>query len=353
MDIANKLSKDYDITIFTIYANGELEKELSQNVKVQTICNKSYQQLNKFQRKITMPLKILLLKKYLGKKYLKNKYDVEIAFLEGPITRIFSYKNPNATKIAWIHNDMSQVFGKGFKAKLKRVLDKKIYQKYDRLIFVSKDNLEKFNKLYPEIKVDKEVIYNYIDKEKVLKKAEDGQDIEFDKNIINFVTVKRLVEKKAIDRLIKVHKKLIDNGYYHKIYVIGDGPERQKLENLVKESNLNNTFILLGQKENPYPYIKSATYFCLLSNFEGYPMVLEEAKIINKFIIITNTASREVVEDYKNSIILENNEEDIFEGLKNIIENNEKLEKDMLENGVNDVNSYDNENLIDKIKKVI
>ena len=353
MDIANKLSEDYDITIFTIYANGELEKELSQNVKVQAICNKSYQQLNGFQRKIAMPLKILLLKKSLGKKYLKDKYDVEIAFLEGPITRIVSYKNPNATKIAWIHNDMSQVFGRGFKAKLKRVLDKNIYQKYDKLIFVSKDNLEKFNKLYPEIKVDKEVIYNYIDKEKVLKKSEDGQDIEFDKNIINFVTVTRLVEQKAIDRLIKVHKKLIDNGYYHKIYVIGDGPERQKLEKLVKESNLNDTFILLGQKQNPYPYIKSATYFCLLSNFEGYPMVLEEAKILNKFIIITNTASREVVEDYKNSIILENNEEDIFEGLKKIIENNEKLEKDMQKNGVNDINSYNNQKLIDKIKKVI
>ena len=96
------------------------------------MCDKSYLQLNKFQRKIGMPLKVLLFKNNIAKKQLKGKYDVEIAFLEGPITRIFSYKNKNAKKISWIHNDISQVFGKGLKSKLKRILDKKIYSKYDK-----------------------------------------------------------------------------------------------------------------------------------------------------------------------------------------------------------------------------
>ena len=257
------------------------------------MCDKSYLQLNKFQRKIGVPLKVLLFKNNIAKKQLKGKYDVEIAFLEGPITRIFSYKNKNVKKIAWIHNDISQVFGKGIKSKLKRILDNKIYSKYDKLIFVSKDNMLKFNEIYPDINVDKQAIYNYIDKEKVLRKAEKGQDIKFDENVINFVTVTRLVEQKAIDRLIRVHKKLIDNGYYHKIYVIGDGPEREKLENLVKANDIDETFLLLGKKENPYPYIKNATYFCLLSKFEGYGMVIEEAKILNKSIIITDTAARD------------------------------------------------------------
>ena len=291
-----------------------------------------------------MPLKILLFKNNIAKKQLKGKYDVEIAFLEGPITRIFSYKNKNAKKIAWIHNDISQVFGKGLKSKLKRILDKKIYSKYDKLIFVSKDNKEKFKEIYPNINVDKQVIYNYIDKEKVLRKAEDGQDIEFDENVINFVTVTRLVEQKAIDRLIKVHKKLIDNGYYHKIYVIGDGPEREKLEDLVKGNNVNETFLLLGKKENPYPYMKNATYFCLLSKFEGYGMVIEEAKILNKPIIITDTAAREALTDYKNSKILDNKEEGIYKGLEEAIEN--KPQKSEIE-------VYDNENIIEELKSIL
>ena len=291
-----------------------------------------------------MPLKILLFKNNIAKKQLKGKYDVEIAFLEGPITRIFSYKNKNAKKIAWIHNDISKVFGKGFKSKLKRILDIKIYSKYDKLIFVSKDNKEKFKEIYPNINVDKQVIYNYIDKKKVLRKAEDGQDIKFDENVINFVTVTRLVEQKAIDRLIKVHKKLIDNGYYHKIYVIGDGPEREKLENLVKANSVNETFLLFGKKENPYPYIKNATYFCLLSKFEGYGMVIEEAKILNKPIIITDTAAREALANYKNSKILNNTEEGIYDGLKKAIEDKPQESKTEV---------YDNENIIEELKSML
>ena len=291
-----------------------------------------------------MPLKVLLLKNNIAKKQLKGKYDVEIAFLEGPITRIFSYKNKNAKKMAWIHNDISQVFGKGLKSKLKRILDKKIYSKYDKLIFVSKDNKEKFKEIYPNINVDKQVIYNYIDKEKVSRKAENGQDIEFDKDVINFVTVTRLVEQKAIDRLIKVHKKLIDNGYYHKIYVIGDGPEREKLEDLVKENNVNETFLLLGKKENPYPYMKNATYFCLLSKFEGYGMVIEEAKILNKPIIITDTAAREALANYKNSKILDNTEEGIYKGLEEAIENKPQE---------SETEVYDNENIIEELKSIL
>ena len=285
-----------------------------------------------------------MFKNNIAKKQLKGKYDVEVAFLEGPITRIFSYKNKNTKKIAWIHNDISKVFGAGFKSKIKRTLDKKIYSKYNELIFVSKDNMKKFNEIYPNVNVDKKVIYNYIDKEKVLRKAEALQDIKFDENVTNFVTVTRLVEQKAIDRLIKVHKRLIDNGYYHKIYVIGDGPEKEKLENLIEINNVNDTFLLLGKKENPYPYIKNATYFCLLSNFEGYGMVIEEAKILNKSIIITNTAAREALVNYKNSVILENNEEGIYEGLRMAIENKPE-EKD--------VEIYDNESIIKELKKII
>ena len=99
------------------------------------------------------------------KKEIKGKYDTEIAFLEGPITRIFSVKNNDVKKIAWIHNDISQVFGNNIKAKLKKIIDKKIYSKYQELIFVSKDNLDKFNKMYPSIDIEKKVIHNYIDKE--------------------------------------------------------------------------------------------------------------------------------------------------------------------------------------------
>ena len=196
VDLANALCDKYEITIFTIYAKGELEKQLSKKLKVKSLYNVEYNELTNIKR-IIIPLKILLNRKNIYKKYIYDNYDVEIAFLEGPITRLFSINNKNTKKIAWIHNDITKVFGNGLKSKLKKILDKKIYSKYDTIVFVSEDNLKKFNKEYKDIRnkylepIKKEVIYNYIDKENIIKKAEEKNDIVFNKDRINFVTVAR------------------------------------------------------------------------------------------------------------------------------------------------------------------
>lgn len=352
VDIANELTGKYDVTIFTIYAKGELEKELSKNVKLKSLFNVSYSELSKFQKHIVMPLKVLLLKSRIYNKSIKDNYDVEVAFLEGPITRLLSVKNSNAKKIAWIHNDISLVFGNGTKAKIKRILDKNIYQKYEKLIFVSKDNFNKFVQVYPNLKNVKQediklkVIYNYINKEKVIEKSNEEQIEKFDENSINIVSVARLVKQKAIDRLINVHKRLISENLIHNIYVIGDGPLKADLQEQIKANKVEKTFKLLGKKENPYPYIKDADYFCLLSYFEGYGMVLEEAKILGKSIIITDTAAREAVEDYESSLVLANNEDAIYEGLKQIIMNGKSTNDKKIE-------VYDNKEIIKEIINVI
>lgn len=354
VDLANALCDQYDITIFTIYAKGEFEKQLSKKIKVKSLYNMQYNELTNRKKKL-VPLKILLYKKSIYKKYICNNYDVEIAFLEGPITRLFSIKNENTKKIAWIHNDITKVFGNGLKSKLKKMLDKKIYSKYDTLVFVSKDNLKKFNEEYKDIgneslkPIKKEVIYNYIDKENIIKKAEEKTNIVFNKDKINFITVARLVEQKGIDRLIEIHSKLIENGLKHNFYIIGDGPEKEKLEILIKKYKVEKTFKLLGKKENPYPYIKNADYFCLLSRFEGYGMVLEEAKIMDKPIIITNTAAREAVNSYPKAIVLENSKQGIYEGLKKIV-----MDRNINFNlNRNKTEKYDNSKSLKRVIKLI
>ena len=343
--MVNKLSDTFDITIFTIYGKGELEKTLNQNINVKRMFESTYKELTNLQ-KLMIPLKILLFQKSYYKKYIQGDYHVEVAFLEGPITRLFSTKNNNTKKIAWIHNDILRVYGNGLKAKIKLMIDRSIYNKYQKLVFVSKDNKEVFDIRYPNIKPSEEVIYNYINSQTVIEKAEKTIDFEFDHSQINFLTVARLVEQKGIDRLIHIHRELIANHYNNKFYIIGDGPERERLEKLIQEEHLEKTFILLGAKENPYPYMKQADIFCLLSKFEGYGMVLEEAKILNKPIIITNTAAREAVGNYKNAVIVENDEHEIYNKLKYMIENHIKNFKD-------EIQPYDNEHIIEELKKLL
>ena len=359
VDIANELVEQYDTTIFTIYAGGELEKELNQKIKVVSIYNE--EKKGKF-----IPIYILLCGKHIYNKFFKNKYDIEIAFLEGPITRLFSYGrkkgkrkqgNRAIIKIAWVHNDITKVFGDSLKAGVKKYIDKDFYKKYDKIIFVSEHNKKVFESFYGNIS-DREVIYNYINKDRVLKESMHQKEIvpmehapkrngSF-RTFCTFLTVARLVKQKAIDRLIKVHKRLIDEGLEHKMYIIGDGEERENLQELARKLRVTDTFIFLGKKENPYPYIRQADYFTLLSNYEGYGMVIEEAKILNKPIVITDTAAKEAVQDYSRSLVIGNDEEKIYTELKNIL-----LGKYEYLNKTNNHYNYDNRFLLEEIKQIL
>lgn len=362
IDIVNKLSEkdDYDITIFTLYAKGELEKELNKKIHLKHLNNFSFSDLKGF-RKLGIICKTYFRKKQIYRNFIEKKnYDIEIAFLEGPITRIFSTKNKKnkkiskkddykVKKIAWIHNDISKVFGRGPKAKIKRIVDRNIYEKYNTLIFVSLDNMDSFNRLYDDMDLPHErVIHNFLNESRIKELSKEKVDIPFKEEEINIVQVSRLVEQKAIDRLIEAHKKVMDQKFKHHIYILGDGPERAKLENKIKELKIEKTFTLLGQKENPYPYMKNADYFCLLSNYEGYPMVLEEAKILNKFIGVTDTASRETIIDYKEySKIAENSLDGVERLLKDLVKN----KNNYLRKNIN--YKYDNERIVNSIIRQI
>ena len=129
---------------------------------------------------------------------------------------------------------------------------------------------------------------------------------------------------------------------------MGTGPLKEKLEKQIEENNVEKTFILLGSKQNPYPYIKKADYLCLFSKFEGYPMVIEEAKILRKFILATNTATREALINYaKYNRIVENNEEGIEKAIKFAIKNKKTIHK------TNNQYVYDNDKIINKIERII
>lgn len=362
VDIANRISQDYDVTILTIYDRGILKSQLNDRVKVISLYDKEFVKYSKMQV-IKISLKLLFSTK------IPKGYDTYVAFLEGPITRLFSKKigvrsyNKNVgvgkatntinssekennesleplKRIAWIHNDISKVFGNGLRAKIKRYFDKRIYQKYDKLIFVSKENQKDFNDTYGK-GFNEEVIRNYLDYSRVIEKSKAEEKMPYDKNDINLLTVCRLEEQKAIDRFIKVHAKLEKEGIHCKVYIVGDGSQKYSLQKQIDKQDETDKFYLLGEKENPYPYIKNCDYFCLFSYYEGYGMVLDEAKILNKPILITNTAAKESVENYDKAMVVENTEKGMYEGIKKAIEefndNNSKIDE---ENNFKRMNEY-------------
>ncbi len=316
VDLANALSgiKDYDITIFTLYGEGEFEKELDKKVHLVKYYQSSFLHTSFFKRKL-LSLKILnqYFREKMAKRYFEG-YDVKIAFLEGPVTMLMS----RIADVAWVHNDIEKVFGNDNIARKKYQLYEKIYSMYKKIVFVSVDNLNSFNKFYQNDS-EKMVIYNYLDEKKVKEKSFEKIEFQVDKEKLNFVVVARLTKQKGLERLLDVHNELIKQGLKHHIYVIGDGPLKMVLKEKIENLRVKDTFHLLGKKENPYPYMRCADVFMLPSLYEGYPMVLVEAKILGKFILVTNTAAKEVVEGYQRSLLVENSALGIKKGMEKLI----------------------------------
>ena len=334
VDLVNNLSSYYDIEIFTIYNGGIFEKELNSNIKISSLLDKSFEELNIFKRKM------ISLKLFLG--FYKNKIndkledkDTIIAFLEGPITKIFS--NVKKYKVAWIHTDLTKHYSKN---KLKEY--KKNYMNYDKIIFPSNFIKEKFDKEFKNIFLKKElVIENYINEERILNKTKEFIDFKYKSP--NFLVIGRFVKAKGYERLLSVHEKLITEGLIHYIYVIGEGPLKNEISDLIKEKKLDKTFILLGAKENPYPYLKNAEVLLSASFYEGFGMTALEAKILGKKVISTNTAVSEVLEDYENKVICENDENGLYNSLKEHLMNENDVKKPYV---------YNNK-IIEKIKKIL
>ena len=145
-------------------------------------------------------------------------------------------------------------------------------------IFVSRDSKENFIKMFPNNKIRKRVIYNFIDQKRIERKSRELEPYGIEPNIPSIVVVARLTKAKGLDRLIEVHRRLIKDRIIHNIYIIGEGEERKNLEEKIKEYGIKKSFILLGKRENPYPYILKAKYFGLFSYAEGYRTCIRWSK---------------------------------------------------------------------------
>lgn len=252
------------------------------------------------------------------KLFVKGTYDIEIAFIEGYSTRIIS-GSPNklSKKYAWVHIDL---FTNHWTKICYKNLTEEIncYQKFNNIVCVSNGVKKAFSKKF-DIHTNIVTRYNPIDSYEIVEKSE-LMSVDDGFNGITIVTVGRLEPQKGYDRLLEIAKRLKSEAYNFRIQIVGEGNERNNLENYIELNHIGSVVQLLGFQSNPYPYIKNSDLFVCSSRSEGISTVVTEALILGKPIISTRCSGvDELLGDNIYGIITENSTEDLYQGMKNII----------------------------------
>ena len=226
--------------------------------------------------------------------------------------------NVNADiKLGWIHTDYSKIFPNHKK-------ELKMWNEMDYVVAVSEECKNTFLEYYPELTNKMIVIENILSEKHIRMKATKcniSKEIDFNGNTI--CSVGRFCEAKNFESIPQVCKIILEKGFNVKWYLIGYGPYEDKIRQSIKKANVEENVVILGKKENPYPYIKACDIYVQPSKYEGKCVSVREAQILCKPVVITNyETSSSQVEHNKDGLIVNMENESIADGIISIIKDN-------------------------------
>ena len=327
--LRNLVELNYDVDLLITWNHKEnnlFENEIPKKVNYEFLFD-SYNGKNKLIKEIyRIKAKTTYLKK-IEKKIKNEKYDIVIDYS----SNLLKYDNFDIKipVFAWIH--FSLTFGE--KLTLEKIKKyKKQYKKYSKIFAITRVMKEEFiNKVGIE-KKKVELVYNPIDLKLIEKKAENVEK-KYENYLKQdyFLQVSRLTQQKQPEHLVDIYYKLKQAGIKEKLYFIGDGEKKEIIKQKIKEYNLENDIILLGQIENPYPFFKNAKLFVHTAKYEGLPTVLLESLALGTPVVSYDcpTGPRDILgknSEYGELISL--NDKDMFvEKVLELMNSKEKYEK--------------------------
>ena len=312
----------YDITLCTFHKDIIDYRYYPRQVKYKFLFNeKKIKLLDKLNGKIFEKLPIRLFY-FLN---IHSIYDIEIAFIEGESTKLISGSyNKHSKKIAWVHVDLINTPWTDvvFHSNEEEVSS---YNSFDKILCVSESVKKAFLKKYTLNDPKKvSVQYNPINEVLIKKQSLENNRNYYlaDNESLKLIAVGRLVEQKGFDRLLRVVKRLKNDGFKFHLLILGDGEKKNELEKYITSNKLVDFVSLLGFKENPYFYMKQSNLLICSSISEGFSTVIAEGLILGLPIVSTRCAGiNELFGNRKCGIITENNEDSLYEGLKKIMLN--------------------------------
>ena len=245
--------------------------------------------------------------------YIRENYDIEVAYLEcGPTKFLWGSARRKTLKLAWVHCDLLQ------RRTPATIRQHRIYQSFDRVVCVSESVRNGFVSLYgPSPPAC--VLHNVNDETQIRERS--NAFLPAVPPCFTFLSVGRLSKEKGVDRLLRACAELKQNGRPFHLFILGDGPDWDRLHALRRQLRLEHLVTFLGYQKNPYPYMKAANCIVCASHYEGMSTVTTEALILGKPFLTTSCAGMaELLGDSEYGLIVNNSTEGIYRGMQRMLE---------------------------------
>lgn len=325
--IKNIDNKKYDVTLYSLHREELDFTKYPSQIHYKVVFDEHKGIFSKFFSKVKGKIFIKCSSRLFYSLFIREKYDVEIAFIEGESTKIIAGStNKKSKKLAWVHIDLNNNPWTDF---LYRDVqdERKHYQQFDKILCVSDSVKEAFIKKYELNEGKVSTQYNPIDREEILTKSREICLLP-PKTKLRMLAVGRLVEQKGFDRLVRIVNQLKKKGFDFELYILGEGEMRAELEEYISTHELEDTVYLLGFQDNPYSYMAASDMLVCSSRSEGFSTVVSEAVVLGIPVVSTDCAGvRELFGNYKCGVIAKNDDESLEQAICYAISSTRRLEE--------------------------
>lgn len=304
----------FDISVTTLFGGGVNERFLAPHIHYRTVFPKAIPG-NSHLMKLLSP-------RQLHRLCVKEHYDIEIAYLEGTATRIVSgCEDRNTRLLAWVHSTITTPKTAAHSyCNFEEAV--RCYRKFLHIVFVAQSNQDQFQKVFPMLATCC-VKYNTVESDRILQMSQEPVSADvLATNVFRMIGVGSLKPVKGFDRLIRVHQRLLENGYPVHTYILGKGPDQEALAKYAAQIGAADSVTFLGYDTNPYRYVRNCDLFVCSSHSEGFSTAATEALILGTPVCTVDVSGMKEMlgENDEYGIVTENNEEALYQSIKRLLD---------------------------------
>ena len=319
VNLVNNMDRSkFDISVTVLFGGGINEQFLAPDIHFHAVFPKEVPGNSKLMK--------LLTPAQLHKLCVKEHYDIEVSYLEGPSARVISgCQDPNTKLVSWIHVEQHNIdkLAGSFRSEQEACA---CYNRFDQTVCVSQYVHDDFCQLL-DFRKPCRVLYNTVESDKILAGASEEAPELADDGMVRLIAVGSLKQSKGYMRLLKIVKRLWDEQYPMHLYILGIGPLQAEMEEYIRQNKLRDTVTLLGYQTNPYKYVSKCNLFVCASFAEGFSTAATEALIVGTPVCTVEVSGMKEMlgENNEWGVVTENSEEALYDGIKKLLDSPDLL----------------------------